>query len=143
MDDIWSFGILDLKLYGEESDRGYRYVLVIIDIFSKFGWRVPLKNKNAQLIKVSFQKFLIRLMRKPNLIETDWGKEFYQKIFQNFSKKINIKHCSRNTYLGTVFAESFNRTIRDLLKRPVFEKGDLNWIGILPRKTKQYNNKIN
>ena len=45
MDDILSLDILDLKDYGPENRRGYRYALVIIDIFSKFSWTAPLKNK--------------------------------------------------------------------------------------------------
>ena len=80
--------------------------------------------------------------RKPNLIETDRGEEFYNNIFQDFLNKNNIKLYSRNTSLGAVFAERFNRTIRDLLKRPVFEKCDVNWIDILRTITKQYNNRI-
>ena len=55
IDNIWSLDILDLKDYGSENNRGYRYVLVIIDNFSKFGWTVPLKKKNAQTIKDSFE----------------------------------------------------------------------------------------
>ena len=56
--------------------------------------------------------------------------------------KNSIKLYSRNSSYGAVFAERFNRTIRDLLKRPVFEKGDGNWIDVLPKITKQYNNRI-
>ena len=56
---IWSLDILDLQDYGPEDNRGYRYVLVIIDNFSKFGWTVPLKNKSAQTVKDSFEKILI------------------------------------------------------------------------------------
>ena len=141
IDDIWSLDILDLKDYGPENNRGYRYVLVTIDNFSKFGWTVPLKNKNAQTIKNSFENILISSKRKPNLIETDRGKEIYNNIFQDYLNKNKIKLYSRNTELGAVFAERFNRTIRDLLKRPVFEKGDGNWIDVLPTITKQYNNK--
>ena len=74
IDDIWSLDILDLKDYGPENNRGYRYVLVIIDNFSKFGWTVALKYKNAQTIKDSFENFLISSKRKPNLIESDRGK---------------------------------------------------------------------
>ena len=142
IDDIWSLDILDLKDYGPENNRGYRYVLVIIDNFSKFGWTVPIKNKNAQTITNSFENILISSKRKPNLIETDRGKEFYNNIFQGFLNKNNIKLYSRNSYLGAVFAERFNKTIRDLLKRPVFEKGDGNWIDILPTITKKYNNRV-
>ena len=142
IDDIWSLDILDLKDYGPENNRGYRYVLVIIDNFSKFGWTIPLKNKNAQTIKDSFENIIINSKRSPNLIESDRGKEFYNNIFQDFLNKNNIKLYSRNSSYGAVFAERFNRTIRDLLKRPVFEKGDGNWIDILPTITKQYNNRI-
>ena len=55
--DIWSLDILDLKDYNPQNSRGYRYVLVIIDNFSKFGWTIPLKNKKAQIMKDSFGNF--------------------------------------------------------------------------------------
>ena len=142
IDDIWSLDILDLKDYGPEINRGYRYVLVTIDNFSKFGWTTPLKNKNAITIKDSFENILTSSKRKPNLIETDRGKEFYNNIFQDFLNKNNIKLYSRNSSYGAVFAERFNRTIRDLLKKIVFEQGDAKWIDILPTITKQYNNKV-
>ena len=140
IDDIWSLDILDLKDYGSENNRGYRYVLVIIDNFSKYGWTIPLKNKNAQTTKDSFENILRSSKRKPNLIESNRGKEFYNNIFQNFLNKNDIKLYSRNSSYGAVFAERFNRTIRDLLKRPVFEKGDGNWIDVLQTITKQYKN---
>ena len=142
IDDIWSLDILDLKDYGLKNNRGYRNVLVIIDNFSKFGWTVLLKNKNAQTIKDSSENILISSKRRPNLIESDRGKEFYNNIFQDFLNKNSIKLFSRNSSYGAVFAERFNRTIRNLLKKIVFEQGDANWIDILPTITKQYNNRI-
>ena len=101
-----------------------------------------LSKKNAQSIKDSFENILISSKRKPGLIESDRGKEIYNNIFQDFLNKNNIKIYSRNSSYGAVFAERFNRTIRDLLKRPVFEKGDGKWIDKLPTITKQYNNRI-
>ena len=122
IDDIWSLDILDLKDYGPENNRGYRYVLASIDNFSKFGWTIPLKNKNALTIKDSFENIIKKSKRKPKLIESDRDKEFYNNIFQDFLNKNDIKHYSRNSSYGAVFAERFNRTIRDLLKEIVFEK---------------------
>ena len=85
---------------------------------------------------------MIKSKRKPNLIESDRGKEFYNNIFQDFLNKNNIKlYCRKSSY-GAVFAEKFNPTIRDILKKPVFEKGDSNWIEILSKITKQCNNRI-
>ena len=142
IDDTWSLDILDLKDYGPENNRGYRYVLVIIDNFSKFSWTVPPKNKNAQTLKDSFENILISSKRSPNLLEGDRDRVFYNSIFQDFLIKNNIKLYSKNSSYGAVSAERFNRTIRDLLKKIVFEKGDGKWIHILPTITKQYNNKI-
>ena len=80
IDDTWSLDILDLKDYGPKNNRGYRYVLVIIDNLSKFRWTSPLKKKSLT-IKDSFENISIKSKRKPNLIETGRGKEFYNKIF--------------------------------------------------------------
>ena len=134
--------ILDLKDYGTENNKGYRYVLVTIDFFSKFGWTILLKSKNALTIKDSFEIILKSSKRKTGLIESDRGKEFYNNIFKDFLNKKNIKLYSRKSSYGALFAERFNRTIRDLLKKNVFEQGDARWIDILPTITKQYNNRV-
>ena len=91
IDDNWSLDILDFKDYDPKNNRGYRYVLVVIDNFSKFGWTIPLENKNGQTIKDSFENILISSKRKPNLIEPDRGKEFYLKIFRDFLNGNKIK----------------------------------------------------
>ena len=66
----------------------------------------------------------------------------YNNKFQNFLKNTNLKHYSVNTSFGAVFAERFNTTNRDLLKRLVFERGDANWLDVSPTITKQYSNRI-
>ena len=103
IDDNWSLDILDIKDYGTENNRVCRYILVVIDNFSKNGWTVPLKNKKAQTKKDSLENILIGSKKSPDLIETDRDKEFYNNIFQNFLNNNNIKHYSRKTTLGAVF----------------------------------------
>ena len=105
IDDIWSLHILDLNDYGPENNRGYRYVLVTIDNFSKYCWTIPLKKNNGQTIKDSLGNILISSKRKPNLVESDRGKEFYNNIFQAYLNKNNIKLYSRNSSYGAVYAE--------------------------------------
>ena len=63
-------------------------------------------------------------------------KNFLTKFFQYFLKN-KIKIYSRKSSYGAVFAEIFYRSIIDLIKRPVFERGDGNWIDVLPKKTNQ------
>ena len=133
IDDTWSIDLLDLNDYGPKNNRGYRYCLIVIDNFSKYGWAIPIKNKNSQTIKDTFSHILNISNRKPNNLESDRGKEFYNSTFQNFLKINKINHYSRYTDKGPSIVERFNRTIRDMLKKPVFKNGDANWIDdILP-----------
>ena len=138
--DTWSSDLLDMNDYGNKNNKCYRYILVVIDNFSKFGWIIPLKNKYAQSITDAFSQIIKTSKRKPNLLETDDGKEYVNKIFNEFLINHNVKRYSRNTTQGAVFAERFNRTIRNLLKKPVFEKGNADWLSELPSVIKQYNN---
>ena len=140
IDDTWSSDLLDMNDYGPKNNRGYRYILVIVDNFSKFGWTIPLKNKYSQSITDAFSQINKTSKRKPNLLETDDGKEYVNKIFNEFLNNNKIKRYSRYTDKGAVFAERFNRTIRNLLKKPVFLAGKADWVSELPSVIKQYNN---
>ena len=142
IDDTWSSDLLDMNDYGPKNNRGYRYILVIVDNFSKFGWTIPLKNKYSQSITDAFSQIIKTSKRKPNLLETDDGKEYVNKIFNEFLNNNKIKRYSRYTDKGAVFAEGFNRTIGNLLKKPVFLAGNADWLSELPSVIKQYNNTI-
>ena len=86
-------------------------------------------------MKDSFENIIKNSKRSPNLLKGDRDRGFYNSIFQDFLKN-NNKLYSRKSSYGGVFAEPFNRTIRDLLETPVFERGDTNWINTLPTITK-------
>ena len=141
VDGIWSLDMLDLKDYGPKNNGRYRYVLVVIDNLSKYCFTTRLKNKNGQTITNSFQNIVINSKRKPNLIESDRSEAFYKSTFQKILKNNNIKHFSRNISLGAVFAERFNRLIKNLLTKPVFQAGTSNWVDVLPTITEKYNNR--
>ena len=89
-----------------------------------------------------FSNILTTSKRKPLKLELDRGAEFYKNIFQNFLENKNIQHYSRFTDRGPSFAERVIRTIRNLLKKPVFLKGKADWLNELPSVNKQYNNTI-
>ena len=71
---------IDLIDYGPSNNKGYRYILTVIDNFSKFAWTIPLRNKNSETITNEFSNIIKSSKRKPNMIETDRGKEFYNVI---------------------------------------------------------------
>ena len=122
IDDTWSADLLQMDDYGVKNNRDYKYILTVIDNFSNFGWTVLLKNKFAKTVTEAFWNLIRNSKRKPKLLETDDEKEFTNKMFIDFLKLNDIKRYSRYTSKGAVFAERFNRTIRDLLKKQYLRK---------------------
>ena len=142
IDAIWSIDLADMIDYKISNNKGFRYIFIVIDNFSKYLWAIPLKNKYSQTITNEFSNILSTSKRKPLKLESDRGKEWYNSIFQNFLKSKNIHHYSRYTDKGPSIAERVIRTIRNLLKKPVFDKGNADWLSELPSIVKQYNNTI-
>ena len=126
--------------YGPKDYRGYRYILVVIANFSNIVWTILLKNKYAQSLTDAFSRIIKASNRKLDLLEKDDGKEYLNKTFNEVLNTNNMKRYSCFTDNGAVFAERFNRTIRNLLKEPVFEKRNANWLSELPPVIKQNNN---
>ena len=142
VDEIWSIDLADFSDYKTSNNKGYRYIFIVIDNFSKYLWAMPLKNKYSQTITNEFSNIITTSKRKPNKLESDRGSEFYNSIFQDFLKSKNIHHYSRYTDKGPSRAERVIRTVRNLLKKPVFEKGNVEWLSELPSVVKKYNNTI-
>ena len=86
---------------------------------------------------MSWQKISTSFKRSPGKLETDRGAEFYNNDFQNFLNSKNIHDYSRFTDKGPSIVERVIRTIRKLLKKPVFEKGNVDWMSELPSVIKQ------
>ena len=122
IDEISSIDLADFSDYKTSNNKAYRYIFIIIDNFSKNLWAIPLENKCSKSITNEFSNIITKSKRKPLKLESDRGTEFYNSIFQNFLKSKNIKHYSRFTDKGHSIAERVIRTIRNLLKKPVFEK---------------------
>ena len=142
VDEIWSIDLADMIDYKTSNSKGYRYIFDVIDNFSKYLWAIPLKNKYSQTITNEFSNILTTSKRKPLKIESDRGSEFYNSIFQKFLKSKNIQHYSRFTEKGPSIAERVFRTVRNLLKKPIFLAGNADWLNELPSVVKQYNNTI-
>ena len=139
IDEIWSIDLADKIDYKISNNKGFRYIFIIIDNYSKYLWAIPLKNKYSQTITNEFSKILTSSKRKPLKLESDRGTEFYNSIFQNFLKSKNSQHYSRYTDKGPSIAERVIRTIRDLLKKPVFLAGNADWLSELSSVVNKYN----
>ena len=93
-------------------NKGIKYLLCAINLFSKYAWAVPIKEKKGVSIVNSFEK-IISKERKPNKIWVDQGSEFYNNTFKDFLKINNIEMYSTYNEGKSVVAKRFIRTLKN------------------------------
>ena len=96
-------------------NKGIEYLLCVTDLFSKYTWVIPIKDKKGTSIVNAFQKIISESKgrRKPNKIWVDQGSEFYNNSFKDFLKLNNIEMYSTYNEGKSVFAERFIRTLKN------------------------------
>ena len=94
-------------------NKGIKYLLCAIDLFSKYAWVIPIKDKKGTSIVNAFKKIISEGQRKPNKIWVDQGSEFYNKSFKDFLKINNIEMYSTYNEGKSVVAERFIRTLQN------------------------------
>ena len=110
-DNIWGVDLADMQSLSKYN-KGIKYLLCAIDLFSKYAWVVPLKDKRGISIVNAFQK-IISKGRKQNKIWVDHGREFYSKLFKRFLKINAIEMYSTYNKGKSVVTERFIRTLKN------------------------------
>ena len=110
-DNIWGVDLADMQLLSKYN-KGIRFLLCVIDIFSKYAWVVPLKDKKGISIVKAFQIILKQSNRKPNKIWVDKGSEFYNAYFKKWLRDNDIVMYSTYNEAKSVVAERFIRTLK-------------------------------
>ncbi|GFR07734.1 uncharacterized transposon-derived protein F54H12.3 [Trichonephila clavata] len=109
INDLWQCDLVDLQHLAEHNN-GFRFSLTIIDVFSKFAYVIPLKNKKAVSVTKAFESLLQQV--KPKNIQSNKGNEFYNTQLQSLFKKYNINHYSAEGDAKSTIVERFNRTLK-------------------------------
>lgn len=117
-------------------NNNYKYILNVIDTFSKYVWAVPLKTKTGAEVSEALLKIMNEKI--PKKLHVDKGKEFYNKDVKKILEKHNIEIYSTGTENKASIIERFNRTLGDKLK-PIIYK-NISWLDKLPDIIKKYNN---
>ena len=117
-DNIWGVDSADTQLISKHN-KGIRYLLCVIDLFSKYAWVVPLKNKKGENIVNAFQSNFEKSNRKPNKIWVDQGSEFYNNVFKKFLKDNDISMYSTCNEGKSVVAERFIRTLKNKIYKHI------------------------
>ena len=119
-------------------NKGTKYLLTCIDIFSKYAWAVPLKKKQGQELVKAFQTILAS-GGKPLKLQTDQGTEFLNRVFQKFIRENNIEFFTVKSALKASVVELFNRTFKNKMYKYFTAKNTLTNIDVLPQLVKSYN----
>ena len=109
--NIWGVDLADMQLLSKYN-KGIRFLLCAIDIFVKYAWVVPLKDKKGISIVKAFQSILKQSNKKPNKIWVDKGSEFYNAYFKKSLRDNDIVMYSTHNEGKSVVAERFIRTIK-------------------------------
>jgi hypothetical protein len=135
MGDLIEYTQADFK----HANKGYSYVLVIIDIFSKMAYARPVKKKDKFSVSLALDSILQQLDHYPNTLITDEGLEFYNSYVQEVLDKYAIHHYSIKTKMKASVVERFIRTLKSKLEKYFVENKTKNWSSILQQFIQNYN----
>ena len=138
-DNIWGADLADMQLISK-FNRGFRFLLCVIYIFSKYAWVVPLKDKKGVCIVNAFQKILKESNRKPNKIWVDKGSECYNSSFKKLLKDNNIEIYSTYNEGKSVVAERSIRTLKTKIYKYMTSTSKNVYIDKLDDIVNEYNN---
>ena len=138
-DNIWGVDLADMQLLSK-FNKGIKYLLCAIDLFSKYAFVVPLKDKKGISIVNAFQSILNESKRKPYKIWVDKGSEFYNASFKKWLQDNDIVMYSTNNEGKSVVAEKFIRTLKSKIYKYMTSISKNVYIDKLKAIVNKYNN---
>ena len=138
-DNVWGVELADMQLLSK-FNKGFRFLLCVIDIFSEYAWVILLKDKKGISIVNAFQIILKESNRKPNKIWVDKGSEFYNSSFKKCLKDNDTEMYSTNNEGKPVIAERFIRTLKNKIYKYMTSISKNVYIYKLDDIVKKYNN---
>ena len=109
---IWGADLTNMQSISK-SNKEFRFLLCVVNIFSKYAWVVPLKDKKCLTIVNAFQSILKDSNRKPNKIWVDKGSEFFNNSFKNWLQNNDIVMYSTHNKGKSVVVEGIIRTLKN------------------------------
>lgn len=140
LNDLFQADLVDLRSLAR-SNRGFCYILFVINAFSKYAWAEPLKTKSGVEVADAMARIL-KSTTPPKNLQVDAGKEFYNAAFLDLMKKHKINMYSTHSVLKASIVERLNRTIKAAIFKNFTVKGNQNWTRDLQSIVDRYNNSL-
>ena len=139
IDEIWAADLVEMGKFSQWN-KGIRYLLMVIDVFSKFGWIEPLKDKRGESVTEAFEKIFASSRRQPRLLWTDKGTEFYNANVKRLLKEHNITLYSTENEEKSSVVERWNQTIKLRLWKMFSANNNTIYYDKLGKVVDEYNN---
>ena len=137
IDQQWQLDLMDMQALASHND-GFRYVLTAIDVFSRYAWAAPTKSKSGAAVTEAFETLTTE--RHPRFVQTDKGKEFLNKTFQDHLKSRDIEFfTSENDDIKASLVERLNRSLKEKLWRYFTHKRTYRYLDVLDKVVSSYN----
>ena len=134
---MWQADLVDISHLVEEND-GYRYLLTVIDVFSKQAWVKKLKKKDGKSVMEVFDEIFIT--RKPTKLQTDKGKQFLNATFQRRLANLEIQfYVCQNEDIKASVVERSNRTFKTKMWKYFTRKSTAHYVEVLDDLLYSYN----
>ena len=138
-DNIWGVDLADMQSLSRKN-KGIKYLLCAIDLFSKYAFVIPLKDKKGISIINAFNKIIKQSNRKPNKIWVEQGGQFYNNVFEKWLSGNDIIMYSTYNEGKSVVAERFIRTLKNKLYKHMTATGKKVYYDVLDDVVSKYNN---
>ena len=136
IDKIWAADLADMQALSKENE-GYKFLLLVIDTFSKYGWIVPLKDKKGETIVKALKEIFKESGRRPDKLWTDKGREFFNKDVRD----LVYLYATENEEKSSI-AERWIRTMKEKMFKYFTDNNTYNYIDALPELVENYNNTV-
>ena len=131
--DIWVADLVDMSPFFR-SNKGYKYLLTVIDVYSKYGWIVSSKNKEvAQAFRKLFRN------GHPTRLWTDKGTEFYNRQLRGVKEANDVMLYSTENEEKSSVVERWNRTMKGIMWKYFTANSTQKYIDVLPSMVDRYN----
>jgi hypothetical protein len=139
IDAQWQADLADMQTLASVNG-GVKYLLTCIDVFSKFAWVVPIKDKGAKSMVEAFGKLFDQAgNRQPKRLQTDKGTEFLCKPVKALLKAKGVQHFASNSDKKAAVVERFNRTLKTRIWTYFTAQKTKRYVDVLQRFVDSYN----
>lgn len=139
--DVMQADLVDMSKWAK-LNAGIKFLLTAMDVFSRKAYVIPIKNKSAKTVLEAFKQLLSQTGPVIN-IQTDHGKEFYNRMLQTLFRKMKINHYSTHSGMKCANLERYHRELKNRLYRIFTYRNSHKYMDILQDVVSSLNNNIN